>query len=52
VTNYYDKDSEVGVIWNDPDLNINWVADLNPDELLLSDKDLVLQSFKDFVSPF
>ncbi|MCX2478791.1 dTDP-4-dehydrorhamnose 3,5-epimerase [Pedobacter sp. MC2016-15] len=52
VTNYYDKDSEVGVIWNDPDLNINWVADLNPDELLLSDKDLVLPQFKDWTSPF
>lgn len=52
VTNYYDKNSEVGVIWNDPDLNINWVADLNPEELLLSDKDLVLPAFRDFVSPF
>jgi len=52
VTNYYDKESEVGVIWNDPDLNINWVADLNPEDLLLSDKDLVLPAFKDFVSPF
>ncbi|MET1057170.1 MAG: dTDP-4-dehydrorhamnose 3,5-epimerase [Pedobacter sp.] len=52
VTNYYDKESEVGVIWNDPDLNINWVADLNPEELLLSDKDLVLPAFKDWASPF
>jgi len=52
VTNYYDKESEVGVIWNDSDLNINWVADLNPEELLLSDKDLVLPAFKDWASPF
>jgi len=52
VTNYYDKESEVGVMWNDADLAINWSNDLAKDELLLSDKDLVLPSFKDFVSPF
>jgi len=52
VTNYYDKESEVGVIWNDADLNINWNGDLTKEDLLLSDKDLILPSFKDFVSPF
>jgi len=52
VTNYYDKESEVGVIWNDADLNINWNEDLTKEDLLLSDKDLILPSFKDFVSPF
>lgn len=52
VTAYYDKDAEVGVIWNDPDLNINWNEGIAPEELILSDKDLVLPSFKDFKSPF
>lgn len=52
VTSYYDKESEVGVIWNDADLNINWSENLKREELLLSDKDLILPSFKDFVSPF
>ena len=52
VTSYYDKASEVGVIWNDPDLNINWSKDLAKEDLLLSDKDLILPAFKDFVSPF
>lgn len=52
VTSYYDKESEVGVIWNDADLNINWSENLTKEELLLSDKDLVLPAFKDFVSPF
>jgi dTDP-4-dehydrorhamnose 3,5-epimerase len=52
VTSYYDKESEVGVIWNDADLNINWSESLAKEELLLSDKDLVLPAFKDFVSPF
>lgn len=52
VTSYYDKESEVGVMWNDADLNINWSESLTKEELLLSDKDLVLPAFKDFVSPF
>jgi len=52
VTNYYDKESEIGVIWNDPTLNINWSATLDPSELLLSEKDLILPAFADFSSPF
>lgn len=52
VTNYYDKESELGVMWNDADLNIDWNGDLSKEDLLLSDKDLILPSFKDFVSPF
>ncbi|NCD70534.1 dTDP-4-dehydrorhamnose 3,5-epimerase [Mucilaginibacter agri] len=50
VTNFYDKASEIGVIWNDPSLGIGWgIADA---EVLLSPKDEVLPAFKDFVSPF
>lgn len=52
VTNYYDKASEIGVMWNDPDLNINWNREISAQELILSEKDLVLSSFKDFKSPF
>jgi dTDP-4-dehydrorhamnose 3,5-epimerase len=52
VTNYYDKASEIGVIWNDGDLNINWSNTIAAADLLLSEKDLILPSFKDFVSPF
>lgn len=52
VTNYYDKASEIGIMWNDPDLNINWNSGISGKELLLSEKDLVLSSFKDFKSPF
>lgn len=52
VTNYYDKNSEIGVVWNDPSLNINWNEQLNESELLLSDKDLVLPTFNSFISPF
>lgn len=52
VSNYYDKASEIGVIWNDSDLNIEWSATISPDQFLLSEKDLVLPAFKDFSSPF
>lgn len=52
VTNYYDKASEIGVMWNDPTLNIDWAAYLDTNEILLSDKDLVLSSFAEFKSPF
>ncbi len=46
----YNKASEIGVIWNDPNLNINW--QMTPVEILLSDKDQALPSFADFSSPF
>lgn len=50
VDNYYNADSESGIIWNDIDLNINWR--INKEEVILSVKDTNLQSFKNFVSPF
>lgn len=50
VTNFYDKESEIGVIWNDPTLNIDWGIDAK--DALLSPKDLVLPAFSDFISPF
>ncbi|HEY2583206.1 MAG TPA: dTDP-4-dehydrorhamnose 3,5-epimerase [Mucilaginibacter sp.] len=50
VNNYYDKASEIGVIWNDTTLNIDWGVKQN--EVLLSPKDELLPSFSDFKSPF
>ena len=50
VNNFYDKASEIGVIWNDTTLNINWGID-HPD-VLLSPKDEILPLFEDFTSPF
>lgn len=50
VTNFYDKASELGVIWNDPSLGIGWGLDER--DILLSAKDEVLPALKDFDSPF
>lgn len=47
-TNYYNKDSEKTILWNDPILKINWAV-ANP---LLSDKDLAGEKFENFDSPF
>ncbi len=47
-TNVYNKESEGSILWNDPDLNIDWKME-NP---ILSDKDKTSPLFKDFVSPF
>lgn len=50
VTSLYDKNSELGVMWDDADLNINW--GISPEEAIVSEKDKQLISFKDFKSPF
>jgi dTDP-4-dehydrorhamnose 3,5-epimerase len=52
VSNPYDKASEIGVIWNDPTLNINWTEQIDEASLILSEKDLVLPAFAAFESPF
>jgi dTDP-4-dehydrorhamnose 3,5-epimerase len=44
VDNVYSKDSEGGVIYNDPELNIDWNVGKKPK---ISDKDLLLPFFKD-----
>lgn len=44
--NYYNKESEDGVIYNDPFLNINWK--LNKEEMILSEKDKNLNTFTNF----
>ncbi len=46
--NYYDKESEGLIAWNDKDININW----NIENPLLSEKDKLGVALKDFVSPF
>jgi dTDP-4-dehydrorhamnose 3,5-epimerase len=47
-TNYYNKESEQSILWNDPDLNIDW----GNDKPIVSVKDLKGILFKDLQSPF
>jgi dTDP-4-dehydrorhamnose 3,5-epimerase len=44
--NYYHKDAEDGVIFNDQDIYIDW--GLSDDEIIISEKDKKLKTFKDF----
>ena len=47
-SNFYHKDSERSILFNDKDLNINW----NIENPMVNDKDLRAINFKDFISPF
>ena len=42
--NYYNKESEGGIIYNDSTLNIDWK--LKSEEIKVSEKDLILPTFK------
>jgi dTDP-4-dehydrorhamnose 3,5-epimerase len=46
--NFYNKASELGIMWNDSDLNIQW----NIENPLLSEKDNFNAKFSTFISPF
>lgn len=50
-TDFYNPEAECGILWNDHDLNINWPIN-NIDEIILSDKDKLHSTFKEFNSPF
>jgi len=45
--NYYNKEAEGGIIYNDPTLNIDWK--LYHDEIKVSDKDLVLPKLNEAI---
>jgi len=50
VDNFYSPQDEGGIIYNDPDLNINWPLDEK--DIILSAKDQQLPKFKEIISPF
>jgi dTDP-4-dehydrorhamnose 3,5-epimerase len=46
----YARENDAGILWNDPDLAIDWPID--PANAVLSDKDRVQPRLKDYASPF
>ena len=50
VDNYYNPDSESGVLWSDLDLNIDWK--INKNEIIVSEKDKSLPTFNKIINPF
>lgn len=49
-TNYYHQPSEQSLLWNDPDLSIDWGIPL--DQAILSGKDAEAPRLREFTSPF
>ena len=47
VTDFYHPNDEGGILWNDPDIAVDWPMDgLTESDILLSDKDKVQQTYK------
>ncbi|MFI3266969.1 MAG: dTDP-4-dehydrorhamnose 3,5-epimerase [Rikenellaceae bacterium] len=49
-TEYYDPQSDAGLLWNDKDINVDWKLEefgLSENQILLSDKDIKQPLFKD-----
>jgi dTDP-4-dehydrorhamnose 3,5-epimerase len=45
-TEFYYPDDDLGIIWNDPEININWPLE-QVEKLIISDKDKNLPSFRE-----
>lgn len=45
--NFYNKESEYGIRYDDPDINVNWR--IPKDKIIVSEKDRNANTFKDFV---
>ncbi len=50
VDNFYAPETEGGIAWNDPKLNIDWK--ISSEEVKLSEKDGILETLETFVTPF
>ncbi len=52
VTDFYHPNDEGGLMWNDPDLGVEWPMPegMGPEELILSDKDKVNSSYQEFLA--
>ena len=47
---YYDRESESGILYNDPQLNIDW--EIPADKILVSEKDKLLPLFNSYTGEF
>ncbi|MEQ8327936.1 MAG: dTDP-4-dehydrorhamnose 3,5-epimerase [Parvibaculum sp.] len=47
---YYSQSHDTGIIWNDPDIEIDWPV--TPDKATLSEKDLRLPRLAEMTAPF
>jgi dTDP-4-dehydrorhamnose 3,5-epimerase len=50
-TNYYHSEDEDGIVWNDPDIGIEWPLQ-EIDEVILSEKDRMLRPVAEFTHLF
>ncbi len=50
VDNWYAPEHDFGIIWNDPEIGVDW--QMQDSEVLLSDKDKALKPLKDTRNPF
>lgn len=48
-TDYYAPEYDGGLLWNDPDIGIEWPLQ-EIDEIILSDKDKIQPTFQEFIS--
>ena len=45
--NYYNKESEGSIIWNDPVININWGEYYDLNKVIVSEKDAMAKTLSD-----
>ena len=52
VTDFYHPNDEGGLMWNDPDIAVEWPMPegMGPEDLILSDKDKVNASYQEFLA--
>ncbi|NUJ98148.1 dTDP-4-dehydrorhamnose 3,5-epimerase [Candidatus Gracilibacteria bacterium] len=52
--NFYNPESEGGIMWNDEELNINWKDFFDSEKIIISEKDKKNMSLNDFriINPF
>lgn len=50
VDNWYAPEHDSGIIWNDPEIGVDWQIPNN--EVLLSEKDKTLKALKNTANPF